>query len=111
MELCPNCQTENAPGTEFCTVCGTELRDDKEPTDLVELARLANVSEAEMIDELLEKNGISTVVRGQVDPIGIASRAEVTTLLVEKRDLPRALELYKAYFAGEGTTDGGSATS
>jgi hypothetical protein len=68
---------------------------------LVELARFANVSEAEMIRELLEKNDIGTVLRGEVDPIGSASGAEPTTLLVEERDLPRAQALYEAYFAGD----------
>jgi hypothetical protein len=40
-------------------------------------------------------------LRGEIDPIGMASGAEPTTLLVEERDLPHAQELYEAYFAGE----------
>ena len=55
-----------------------------------------------MVQELLEGNEISTVLRGEVDPIGVSSRAAPTTLLVEERDLPHAREIYEAYFAGEG---------
>ncbi|NLT65539.1 MAG: hypothetical protein GXX84_02945 [Acidobacteria bacterium] len=104
MPFCPNCENEYSPGASACAVCGVRLpesADDAGGTELVELARLFNVSQAEMINELLEKNGIRTVVRGEVDPIGIASKAEMTSLLVEKRDLARARELYDAYFAGE----------
>jgi hypothetical protein len=68
----------------------------------MELATFPDVAEAEMIRELLEKNEIPTVIRGEVDPIGVASRAEPTTLWVEERDLARAEEMYKAFFAGGG---------
>jgi hypothetical protein len=68
---------------------------------LVELAGFTNVSEAEMIQELLEQNDIKTAVSGEVDPIGIASRAEATRLFVEKKNLLQAQEIYKAYFSGD----------
>jgi hypothetical protein len=69
--------------------------------ELVELAGFATSSEADMVKELLEQNGIGVIVRGEVDPIGATSGAEPTTLLVEQRDLQRARELYEAYFAGD----------
>jgi hypothetical protein len=98
--------------TVRCDLCNIPLVDslpqepaieDEDRFNLVELASFANVAEADMIQELLEQNGIETVVQGEVDPIGIASRAESTKLLVEKKDLAQAQEIYSAYFAGDAT--------
>ncbi len=108
MPFCPICRMEyNSPATR-CDTCKTDLvdslpRQDTGGLELVELARFSNVSEAEMIRELLEKNEISAVLRGEIDPIGVASGAEPTTLLIEEKDFLRARELYEAYFAGEAT--------
>ncbi len=54
-----------------------------------------------MIQELLEDNGISTVLRGEVDPLGIAEGNAGITLLVNRADLEEAERLYEGYFAGE----------
>jgi hypothetical protein len=54
-----------------------------------------------MIQELLEKNGIRTVLRGDVDPIGTVSGAVPSALLVEKADLSDARKIYEDFFAGE----------
>lgn len=104
MQFCPNCQTEFGLEHRICENCGADLVDAPEPggLELVELATFPDVAEAEMIKELLEKNGIRTVLRGEIDPIGAASRAQPTTLLLEERDLARAQELYQAFFAGDG---------
>jgi hypothetical protein len=111
MAICPSCKTEYETGTDSCNVCGSRLfnastqdQENEDVTDgleLVELVELTNVSQAEMINELLGNNGIKTILRGEVDPIGIASRAEATTILVQKKDFAYAQELYEAYFAGE----------
>jgi hypothetical protein len=112
MLSCPNCRMQFSNETSRCEVCNIPLVDfspqkpsieDDDSLDLVKLASFANVSEAEMIQELLELNGIETIVQGEIDPIGIASRAELTKLLVEKKDLTQAQELYSAYFAGDAT--------
>ena len=114
MPFCPDCHTEYGSGTEICKTCNTRLVQspsqetgdaDAGSDTLVELATFSNVSEAEMIKELLEKNEIPTIQRGEVDPIGVASGAEPITLLVEARDLPRARELHEAYFAGNDVED------
>jgi hypothetical protein len=111
MLSCPRCKKQYGTGMIVCEVCGGPLVDSSpehstpdesaEGLELVELAEFSNVSEAEMIKELLEQNGIDSVVKGEVDPIGIASRAEPTTLLVEERDWGQAQEIYQAYFAGD----------
>jgi hypothetical protein len=104
MAFCPNCRTEYGVEHRVCKECGADLVDALETRglELVELAEFPDVAEAEMIKELLEKNEIRTILRGEVDPIGVASRAQPTTLLVEERDLARAQEIYEAFFAGDG---------
>jgi hypothetical protein len=112
MLFCPNCQMQYGNDANHCEKCHIPLRDSPpqesafddsaEGLDLVELAGFANVSEAEMIQELLEQNDIKSILQGEVDPIGIASRAETTKLLVESKDLQQAQEIYNAYFSGDG---------
>jgi len=65
------------------------------------LASFSTVADAGMIKELLEANGIPTVLRGQADPLGVVSGAARTELLVDERNLERALELYEAFYGGE----------
>ena len=112
MPFCPSCRAEYRSGMTHCPDCDTDLVEtlpegapETEGTELVELASFPIVSEAEMIQELLEGNEIRTVLRGEVDPIGAKSGAEPTTLLVEEKELERAREIYEAFFAGEGTED------
>jgi len=109
MPFCSACRTEYEDRIDRCESCGIPLIDalPEETVDrgtagieLVDLAVFSNVSEAEMIKEILEKNDIRTIQTGEVDPIGISSGAAPVTLLVEQRYLPRARELYEAYFAG-----------
>lgn len=103
MAYCPICRTEYEAGAGYCESCRSSLVDTlPEGTELVELAVFPNVPSAEMIREILEKNQIQTIQRGEVDPIGVTSGAEPVTLLVEERHLQRARELYDAYFAGAG---------
>lgn len=110
MPFCPDCQAECGAEALQCASCGAMIRDrlgaESEESavdgdELVELAELSNSSEAEMIAELLENNGIRTVVRGEVDPIGLASRAAPPALLVERRQLLPAQKLYEAFYSGE----------
>ncbi len=110
MPFCPGCRTEYSEGVSRCGECDLELvaalpRADDESNrkglQLVELASFTTASEADMIQELLEGNGIPTVIRGDTDPIGATSGAEPATLLVEHQDLARAREIYEAFFAGE----------
>ena len=109
MPFCPACRMEYANLADKCESCGIKLVDvlpeeteDEKPAgiELVNLATFFNVSEAEMVKEILEKNGIRTVQKGEVDPIGITSGAAPVALLVEERYLPRARRFYEAYFAG-----------
>lgn len=71
-----------------------------ESTDPVELAVFPDYAEAIMIQELLKNNGIETILRGEADPIGVASGAAPSTLLVAKEDLERARTIYEDFYAG-----------
>ena len=111
MTFCPNCREEYRPGFTRCKDCDVELVEslpEEMPeerggagSELVELAVFNDIPEAEMIKELLEDNGIVTMLRGEADPIGVASGAEPSTLLVSRADLPQARRIYEEYFAGE----------
>ncbi len=108
MPFCPSCRIEYNAGILRCAECDENLVEvlpdeinDAEGSEPTVLANFPTVSEAEMIQELLEKNDVRTILRGEVDPIGVTSHAVPTTILVEERDLPRARELYEAFFAGE----------
>ena len=71
MPFCPACRTEYANPTERCESCGIALVDalpeetanEEAGIELVDLATFFNVSEAEMVRELLEKNEIRTIQR------------------------------------------------
>lgn len=111
MPFCPKCQIEYRAGFGRCTDCDVALvpvlpaepaaEGDTEPVELAELATFPNAPEAEMIQELLEDNGISTVLRGDIDPLGVVAGSTIITLLVKHADLPEAQKLYEGYFAGE----------
>jgi Putative prokaryotic signal transducing protein len=109
MHYCPNCQAEYSVGSARCAQCGEDLAagsftketSSEDTQKLVLLATFPSVVEAEMIKELLETNGIETMIRGETDPIGTKSGAAPSQLLVLEQDLDRAQALYQAFFAGK----------
>jgi hypothetical protein len=62
------------------------------------LARFTAVAEAEMVRELLAREGISAILSGTSDPLGVVSGAQPIRLLVAESDLERARSLYQAFF-------------
>jgi hypothetical protein len=109
--ICPNCGTEYPPEITNCPLCDASMKEissskevpQQEGTQLLELAHFRTMAEADMIRELLEANGIRTVVRGEADPIG---GIELPTILVEQRNFDYAGEIYNLYFAGESAENG-----
>ncbi len=72
--------------------------DEVNEVELVELARLSQPSDAGMIQELLQNNGIDAIVQGQsLNALWPGGYSE-TVLLVKKSDLERAQSLYDAFF-------------
>jgi Putative prokaryotic signal transducing protein len=110
MPYCPNCLAEYSVGFTRCAQCGDSLpvlpftkkpSIEEDTQKLVLLATFPSVVEAEMIKELLETNGIETMIRGETDPIGTKSGAAPSQLLVLEQDFERAQALYQAFFAGK----------
>jgi hypothetical protein len=113
VSTCPNCQDQYAPEIAECPVCGASLtetspppdasnQENQEDTELQELSKFRTMAEADLMKELLESNGVPTVVRGDADPIG---GIELPTILVEQGHFEKARELYNMYFAGESVED------
>src|SRR5262245_35369628 len=105
MAVCPSCGAEYPEGVERCRDCDTFLRSEAEPasTEPIHRKRRATfspVSEAEMIQELLEQNGIETMISGETDPIGVTSGAVPVELLVDEKDYASAHALLAAQRAG-----------
>ena len=119
MPICSKCGKDNPDDARECANCGAGLSG-AEPTakssqpagdKLARLATFHTLSEAEMAQELLETNGISSVLHGETDPIGAKSGAEPITLMVEKQSLQNAMELYEAFFAGDAVVQEDSPSS
>jgi hypothetical protein len=108
MPFCPECRSEYSTGISRCPSCAKPLVDSI-PDELVDasemrlalVARFGNASEADLVSELLETNGIETVVRGEIDPLALGLGPDPTALFVLEDDFDRAEELYQAFFAGK----------
>ena len=115
MTICSNCGKENPADASRCAACGAEFSasvSDRDVADaagngdeLVMLATFNTVAEADMVQELLENNGIMSVIHGETDPIGAAGRAEPISLAVEKQDSVIAQEIYAAFFSGDASAE------
>jgi hypothetical protein len=121
MAICSKCGNENPDDFESCARCGAAnttsgLSGDnpagvQDDDGLVLLANFHTVAEADMVQELLETNGINCVIRGETDPIGSRSGAEPLSLFVERQASAAATELYQAFFAGDAVVEEDSRTA
>src|SRR6266403_5389076 len=112
--FCPVCESEYQPGITRCPDDNAELvkrlnpgtsHDDSEAR-FVALHTLGSPAEAEMVNDILQQNGIRSAVQsGGSDALSplLSSVAPGAAVLVDERDYDRALELYQAFF-GEDTT-------
>ena len=112
MAFCPNCEAEYKTGITVCPDCDIELvakltpenkvhdTSDGEP---VALQSFKTGAEAEMVRELLERNGIRSFVEGGDFAIIPSSFSQEVVVMVDERDLSQAVEIYKAYFDAEST--------
>jgi hypothetical protein len=104
MPFCPQCHTEYRRGYTTCRDCGTTLveissgqpsTEEDETIHLVKLAEFLTPAEADMISELLQENGIDTLIRGQGDFLSVLHG---TAVFVAESDLEEATKLYNAFF-------------
>ena len=111
MPFCPNCRSEYRSGFTRCSECDVELVDslaeenavepDQSEWDMVEAGTFPDPQQAQMIQELLENNGIMSILQSDFNAGTGAFTASPNSLLVREADLPKARELYEQYFEGD----------
>jgi len=112
--FCPTCEAEYQPGITQCPDDDTPLverltadntvHDDSEARFLP-LHKLGSPAEAEMVNDILRQNGIRSVVQsGGADAFSpLLSQVSPGGVLVDERDLDKAMEIYSSFF-GEDTS-------
>ena len=120
--FCTVCEAEYEPGITHCPDDNTPLVEKLTPENtlhdssearFVELQKVGSPAEAEMVNDILIKNEIRSVVKsGGADMLSplLSSTFEGASIFVDERDYDRAVELYNAFFEGDATplTGGGS---
>ena len=113
--FCPTCEAEYEPGITRCPDDNSMLVDrltpentlhDSSEARFVELHKLGSPAEAEMVNEILLKNGIRAVVKsGGADAFSplLSATSEGATIFVDERDADRAEEIYDAFFGADTT--------
>ena len=112
MAFCPNCEAEYREGISICPDCNVELVENLTPENKVHdtsegepvpLQSFKTGSEAQMVRELLQQNGIRSFVQGGDFAVLPSSFSQEIVLMVDERDLPHAIEIYEAYFDADST--------
>lgn len=113
--FCPVCEAEYEAGITECPDDNTALVDQLTPENtlhdssearFLSLHKLGSPAEAEMVNELLTKNGIRSVVKsGGADALSplLSATAEGAEIFVDERDYDRAFDLYQSFFGGDTT--------
>ena len=113
--FCPVCESEYEAGITRCPDDNSELvkrltsenrTHDSSEAKFVALHHLGSPAEAEMVNDILVKNGIRSMVKsGGSDALSplLSATSEGAIILVDERDFDRAKELYQSFF-GEDTT-------
>ena len=111
--FCPVCESEYEAGIATCPDDNTELVERLTPSNTVHdnseasfrLLHTLNVpAEAEMVDDLLQKNGIRSMVRAGGDDSlspALSGTGRGAAVLVDERDYDRAMEIYTAFFGND----------
>jgi hypothetical protein len=107
MAFCPNCEAEYKEGITVCTDCNYELVPeltpettvhDKTEGEPIPFQSFKTGAEAEMVFNLLEQNGVRSFVQGGDFAVIPSSFSQEVVVMVDERDLDRAVEVYNAYF-------------
>lgn len=113
--FCPVCEAEYEPGVTRCPDDNATLVNkltpetavhDSSEAKFVLLHRLGSPAEAEMVNDILQKNGIRSAVKsGGADALSplLSSTARGAVILVDERDFDRAQEIYGAFFGADTT--------
>jgi hypothetical protein len=111
--ICPVCEAEYEPGITQCPDDNTALVDrmpsnihDSSEARFVPLHNLGSPAEAEMVNDILNQNGIRSMVKsGGNDAFSplLSATNEGAVILVDERDADRALEIYRSFFGADTT--------
>ena len=113
--FCPECESEYEPGVTHCRDDGALLVERLTPENVVhdpsearflQLYKLGSPAEAEMVNDILQNNGIRSMVKsGGSDAFSplLSATAEGAVVLVDERDFDRAQEIYHAFFGADTT--------
>ena len=110
MPFCPNCNCEYRPGFTRCSRCDVELVEtvpeendhlNRGELDLVTLASFPDPMEAQMFQELLESNGIDSMLQSDFNAGAGPFTASPNAVLIQEIDFAKGLELYEQYFGGD----------
>ena len=117
MAFCPNCEAEYKAGITFCSDCNMDLVAELNPKtrihdiehgNPVSLQTFKTSTEADMVAEVLSQNGIRSFVEGGSFAVLPSSFSDEIVLMVDERDLTRAVEIYEAYFNRPDSSSGSS---
>ena len=112
--FCPVCESEYEEGVTRCAEHDAELVErlspdtshDASEARFVPLHNVGSPAEAEMIHDILQQNGVRSVVQsGAADMFSplLSTSAPGAVVLVDERDYDRALEIYKSFFGSDTT--------
>ena len=113
--FCPVCEAEYEAGITRCPDDETELVERLTPENVVhdpsearflQMHKLGSPAEAEMVNDILQNNGIRSMVKsGGADALSplLSATSEGAVILVDERDFDRAQEIYSAFFGGDTT--------
>ncbi len=111
--FCPVCESEYEAGITHCPDDNSELVarltsentvHDSSEANFVALHNLGSPAEAEMVNDILQQNGIRSAIQsGGADAFSplLSSTSPGATILVDERDYDRAKELYAAFFGDD----------
>ena len=113
--FCPVCESEYKSGITHCPDDNTELVEHLTPENAVHdssearfvpLHNIGSPAEAEMVQDILQQNGIRSAVQsGGADAFSplLSTTSPGAVILVDERDFDRAQELYNAFFGSDTT--------
>jgi hypothetical protein len=112
--FCPVCESEYEKGITRCPDHNVELVErlseetshDRSEARFVALHNVGSPAEAEMVNDILQQNGIRSAVQsGGADMFAslLSTAATGSLVLVDERDYDRATEIYQSFF-GKDTT-------
>jgi hypothetical protein len=112
--FCPVCESEYEKGVTRCPDHDVELVErlseetarDHSEARFVALHNVGSPAEAEMVNDILQQNGIRSAVQsGGADMFAslLSTAATGAVVLVDERDFDRATEIYNSFFGNDAT--------